>query len=151
MAAALTTFVPSGQDPDQDFTIHNLPLGVGQYRKDGDWAPAIYTRIGDEAVDLRELSASGLLSGPILSSKVGAEALGKGKLNAFAALGPSAWAELRQTLQRLLSSQEGVLRYSKRNCPPRFSSLSLSLSLPFADRMLSLSLTRTQGRPCIAS
>ena len=121
MAAALTTFVPSGQEPDQDFTIHNLPLGVGRYREDKDRAPAIYTRVGDETVDLRELSGSGLLTGPILSSKMGAEALGKGKLNAFAAMGPSAWTELRQTLQRLLSSQEGVLRYVTHNCAPQSS------------------------------
>lgn len=34
----------------------------------------------------------------------------QGTLNAFMALGPSAWSEARQTLQRLLSSREGVLR-----------------------------------------
>ena len=102
-----SSFVASAEEPGQDFTIHNLPLGVGRANSG---ESRVYTRIGDQAVDLRALSEAGLLSGPVLSSKVAKETLGMRTLNAFADLGPTAATELRHTLQRLLSSQEGVLR-----------------------------------------
>ena len=107
--ASMSSFVRSAQDPHQDFTIHNLPLGIGETWA-GDGKRTVLSRIGDTVVNLDALASGGFLSGPILSSDVGRSALRSNSLNEVADLGPNAWFELRQTLQRLLSADEGVLR-----------------------------------------
>jgi fumarylacetoacetase len=61
-------------------------------------------------LDLGACSRENLLNGSILSSEMGKNALESNDLNALGGLGPAAWKELRQTLQRLLSADEGLLR-----------------------------------------
>ena len=104
---SLRSFVASSERDGQDFTIHNLPLGIGQVEA-GVSKPCICSRIGDEVLNLSRCADLGLLNGPILSQQKDAFTLSS--LNGLASLGADAMRELRVTMQRLLSDREGMLR-----------------------------------------
>jgi fumarylacetoacetase len=96
------------------FGVANLPYGV--FRRAGE-EPRVGVRYGDGVLDLAALAADGLLDDP-------AGALAEPSLNAFMALGPPAWAAMRDRLQRLVS---GV------DAEPRLLALDeVELLLPFA-------------------
>lgn len=77
---------------ESDFPLENLPYGVFD---PGD-GPRLGARIGDHVVDLREASDLGLLPFPLeLAAPV---------LNPFLALGRTAWAEAREALHLLLTT-----------------------------------------------
>lgn len=84
--------VPAGSD----FTIDNLPYGVGD---PGD-GPRPVTAIGDHVLDLRSVAAARLLGSEA------AEALSEQSLDAFMALGRPVWQETRERLVDLLTTDE---------------------------------------------
>jgi len=90
---------------DSHFPIHNLPYGV--FRTTAGRTPRIGVAIGDAVLDLSALADRGLLNGRKLGS---GDALRQPTLNAFMALGPTAWREARSRLTQLLSADEPTLR-----------------------------------------
>jgi fumarylacetoacetase len=70
---------------DSDFTLANLPFGVG--RRAG-WEPRAFVAIGDHAIDLHALTAR-------VDSGVPADVFCRPDLNDFLALGPPAWRDVR--------------------------------------------------------
>jgi fumarylacetoacetase len=98
---AVTSWIESANDPASDFPIQNLPYGVflhaGRQR--------IGVAIGDRILDLHACAHAGLLANP--ASDIPA-ACSAEWLNPLMALGPSAWAELRNQLTVLLSSEVGA-------------------------------------------
>jgi fumarylacetoacetase len=92
---ARTSWVESANG-HPDFPIQNLPLGVFSV---GHSEPRIGVAIGDMILDLKAVSAAGLLDDHW------ALALGLGSLNAWFAHGPGDARELRQRLSMLLSDK----------------------------------------------
>jgi fumarylacetoacetase len=91
----LLSWVDSANDTSSDFPIQNVPFGV--FRKKGSKQPGrIGVAIGDRILDLQAASKQRLFTGKI------AAALSQPTLNEFAALGPSAWSQVRRTLSRAL-------------------------------------------------
>ena len=90
---------------DSHFPIHNLPYGV--FRTSAGRTPRIGVAIGDAVLDLSVLVDRGLLNGRRLG---GGDALREPTLNAFMALGPTAWREARGRLTQLLRADEPTLR-----------------------------------------
>ncbi|MCW5658321.1 MAG: fumarylacetoacetase [Burkholderiaceae bacterium] len=81
-----------------DFPIQNLPFAVFRRRgSDEFWRGGV--AIGDQIVDLAQVSANGQLSG-VAKEAVDAAALPR--LNGFMSMGPAAWSELRRALSRAL-------------------------------------------------
>lgn len=103
----MESFVPVS--PTDDFPLRNLPYGVFSRREQPD-KQCIGVAIGDYVVDLGSLASEGLLTGPIMSSRAKQCFSACSTLNEFMGTGKSAWQETRSTLQRLLSSSEGVIR-----------------------------------------
>ncbi len=96
----LLSWVASANDPETDFPIQNLPLGVfADARED-----RIGIAIGDRVLDLTACAEAGLLDGP-----AGA-ACREPDLNALMALGSPHWRALRHRLSALLrhDAQERV-------------------------------------------
>jgi len=88
----LRSWVASANDPETDFPIQNLPLGVFA---DGS-SSRIGTAIGDSVLDLAACAEAGWLDGP-----AGA-ACREPDLNALMALGSPGWRALRHRLSALL-------------------------------------------------
>ncbi|MDP2359562.1 MAG: fumarylacetoacetase [bacterium] len=100
---ALRSFVPGAQETD--FPIQSLPFGVFVPVAGG--APRVGVAIGDQVLDLAALEEAGCFSGPRLEGK---RVFAADALNAFMALGPAAWAEVRARLQDLLREDNPELR-----------------------------------------
>ncbi|KAL3152343.1 hypothetical protein ABBQ32_001407 [Trebouxia sp. C0010 RCD-2024] len=90
------------------FPLQNLPYGV--FSTHSSPKKRIGVAIGSSVIDLSALSDAGLLNGPHLHKAV---CFHDGSLNAFMAMGRTAWTEARTTLIRLLSAGEGFLRDNK--------------------------------------
>ena len=90
---SLTSWLPV--DPDSDFPIQNLPLGV--FRRNTE-PPRVGTRVGGHVVDLAVLAREGFLNGVPAATDVFAAP----SLNGFLALGRPAWRSLRERLSGLL-------------------------------------------------
>ena len=91
---------------DSHFPIQNLPYGVFSPGAGSD--PRVGVRIGDQVLDLAEVARAGLFTGPFLAT---ADALfTQPSLNDFMALGRPAWQEARETVQRLLSADNPILK-----------------------------------------
>lgn len=109
--AALRSFIPVAAE--SHFSIQNLPYGV--FRRRGGGPTHIGVAIGDFVFDLSVLEEKGML----LAAQ-GAHAPRSGKLdrrvfqgatlNAFLALGRSAWSEVRAVISKLLRAEEPTLR-----------------------------------------
>jgi fumarylacetoacetase len=100
----LRSWIDSANDPEGDFPIQNLPLGV--FRGGGGEAPRISVRIGDRLLDLCACSDAGLLPREL------AEALKRTSLNHLMGLGREASRRLRRRLVELLvagSSERATL------------------------------------------
>jgi fumarylacetoacetase len=91
---ALESWVASANDRDTEFPIQNLPFGVFSR---GLGSPASGIAIGDMILDIAAARQTGLLH----DAERVAAACGE-RLNAFMALGPSAWSLLRQRVSELL-------------------------------------------------
>ena len=83
---------------DTGFGLRNLPYGVFSTASDG---PRVGVRLGDTVVDLAALERHGLI---VAAGGGRAPIFGQSSLNAFMALGPDAWAAVRERLQDLLSA-----------------------------------------------
>mmetsp|Transcript_16031 Transcript_16031/g.31394 ORF Transcript_16031/g.31394 Transcript_16031/m.31394 type:complete len:440 (+) Transcript_16031:36-1355(+) len=87
------------------FPIQNLPFGI--FRPTADASPRVGVAIGDQVLDLSALQKAGLLNG---------EGLGDGScfhqstLNAYMALGKTAWTTVRAALTNLLDVNTATLR-----------------------------------------
>ena len=98
------SWVEGANDPAGDFPLANLPIGVvaGEGR-----GLRIGIRIGAFIVDCRALAASGLLN---RLDRTIIDALGGQSLNAYMALGQSAWRSARAEFTRLLTEGTADLR-----------------------------------------
>ncbi len=101
---AARSWLASAQAAGCDFPLQNLPFAVLRPRGGGaPWRGAV--AIGDQALDLAALAATGLATG------AAAEALAlaaQPALNAFMGAGPAAWRALRQALFALLAEDVGA-------------------------------------------
>uniref|UniRef100_A0A0B7AVR0 Fumarylacetoacetase n=1 Tax=Arion vulgaris TaxID=1028688 RepID=A0A0B7AVR0_9EUPU len=89
--------------PDSHFPIQNLPYGI--FSTVDNPRRRIGVAIGDFILDLTAVKH---LFGPILRGVE--DVFEQPRLNAFMGLGKPAWTEARNTLQRILSDSEPVLR-----------------------------------------
>ncbi len=97
---ALKCRVESAHNPETEFPIQNLPLGI--FTK-GNKTPHIGIAIGDRILDLFECGKRGLLDGlplPLL------DACAAEQLNRLMALDPELWSRLRMHVSRLLQTGE---------------------------------------------
>ncbi len=89
------SWLASANRPEAAFPIQNLPFAVLRRRERGErFRPAV--AIGDQALDLAALAASGVAQLAAL------DACRDGPLNDFMASGPAAWSTLRAFLSDLL-------------------------------------------------
>ncbi|GEN35429.1 fumarylacetoacetase [Aneurinibacillus danicus] len=97
------SFIPV--EAESHFPIQNLPYGV--FRPKNSDVPRIGVAIGDYVLDLAVLDEAGHFN---TTSVAGKQVFHQSSLNAFMALGRTAWREVRTQLQRLLSEDEPTLR-----------------------------------------
>ena len=95
---ALRSWVASAHAAGTDFPIQNLPFASFRRKATGE-AFRGGVAIGDQVVDLAAVSAARLLTGPAADA---AQAASAATLNAFMALGPTAWSALRAALSQAL-------------------------------------------------
>ncbi|WP_026212516.1 fumarylacetoacetase [Longispora albida] len=98
------SWVPGADGP---WGVHNLPYGVADGR--------IVVRIGDYALDLQSVLALEALRAPVL--------------NDFMALGPSAWAAVRERIVELLSSEEHRAEVEQHLSPLAGKTMSLPFTV----------------------
>ena len=91
----MKSWIEAANAPDGNFPLQNLPYGVFSQ---GEEAPRCCTAIGDQVLDLAALEGAGLVRAP-----GEAPVFNKPELNAFMALGPVAWASVRDQLTALLA------------------------------------------------
>ena len=125
------SWIESASDPEGDFPIENLPLGV--FDRDDAEAPRIGVPIGEQVLDLREAWVNGLLGG--LSGSLG-RTLEESNLNGLAALGRGASGELRGVLTNLLSDESSPLRTSDERDRILLPASAIDACMPFCDRRL---------------
>jgi fumarylacetoacetase len=90
--------------PDSHFSIYNLPYGV--FSPAGG-RPRVGVAIGDQILDLSVLEESGFFAETVLN---GRPIFSNSSLNAFMALGRSAWRPVREIVQQLLLADNPTLR-----------------------------------------
>jgi fumarylacetoacetase len=98
--AALKSWIPSANLPDQDFPIQNLPFGVFTTAQQAQ--PHVGVAIGDAILDLAVLHQAGLLDG--------ADVFNAPSLNQFIRLGPQRWSAVRAQVSALLNADNPTLR-----------------------------------------
>jgi fumarylacetoacetase len=101
--AALRSFVPVAAD--SHFPIQNLPYGI--FRRTAGGEAGVGVAIGDFVLDLSVLEAEGHFPNTSLRPR---DIFHRPSLNAFMALGRTAWKDTRATLSRLLRSDVPELR-----------------------------------------
>jgi fumarylacetoacetase len=108
----LRSWVASANEQDCDFPIQNLPFGV--FRVPGN--PHVFrvgVAIGDQIVDLTAAQAGGVFDAYDALAQAACQACCAPSLNAFMALGATAWSALRLALSRALrdgSPQQAALQ-----------------------------------------
>jgi len=90
--------------PDSHFPLQNLPYGVFSTRAQR--SPRAGVAIGDKVLDLAVLEQAGLLS----VAPAGQRVFDRATLNAFIALGRSAWTRARLRIAEVLREDEPALR-----------------------------------------
>ncbi len=98
------SWVQSANEPDTDFPLQNLPLGVFTRRGAGE-RPRVGVAIGAFVLDLAACSRSGALDG---EASTAAAACESDVLNDLMALGRSHWSALRSKLHDLLVDGGGA-------------------------------------------
>lgn len=96
---ALKSWVASGNDPDTDFPLENLPYGVFRHAH----TTQIGVAIGDQILDVGACASEGLLKE--LASEI-VDACTAQVLNPLMGLGPQASSSLRRQLQQFLGEAE---------------------------------------------
>jgi fumarylacetoacetase len=138
------SWVESAGVSDGDFPIQNLPFGVFHRSGEDDRGGVA---IGDSIVDLRALSATGLLTGRALDA---ARAASAPTLNGLLSLGTTAASALRAQLSTLLSvdaSPEQRALSARCLVPMTGAELSLPVAVHgFTDYLCSLDHTMRMGR-----
>ncbi|HYK89431.1 MAG TPA: fumarylacetoacetase [Acidobacteriota bacterium] len=94
----LKSLIEAANDPESDFPIQNLPLGVFKPRGT-ESPPHVGVAIGDLILDLALCGNGGLLDG--LSSQL-ISACAADSLKALMSLGPESWSSLRRRVSGLL-------------------------------------------------
>ena len=107
-----------------DFSIYNIPFGIGKL---GD-ATFVCTRIGDQVLNLYQLSQTGFFKGIVADNDV----FNQSSLNAFIALGKPVTNEVRTRLQETLSNEHSPLRNQSNLFVP-FRSVSMQLPVNIGD------------------
>ena len=123
---ALESWVESANAQDSPWPIQNLPFGVFA-RKGAKAQPTAGAAIGDEIVDLPAAAKAGVFSGRAAAA---AKTFAEPTLNAFCALGPSAWSAVRLQLSKALRTGKGAtakLRAAKRRCMVKQSDVRMLL------------------------
>lgn len=100
---ALRSWIPVA--PESHFPIQNLPYGV--FCRPGDARKRVGVAIGEFVLDLCVLAEHDFLDAPAIRDIL---PLNQGSLNAFMALGPTAWHALRRVLGDLLRHDNPSLR-----------------------------------------
>ena len=95
----LDAWIENANGSDCPFPLNNLPFGVAQI---GGGAPRCVTALGDQIVDLALLKEAGALQ-----TGGDANVFVEDTLNAFMALGPSTWQNVRDQLQRMFAASFG--------------------------------------------
>jgi len=90
---------------ESHFPIQNLPFGIFQLVTGG--TPRVGVAIGEWVLDLAYLEQQGLFDGPALKQK---NVFNQPNLNAFMALGQTAWREARARVSELLRDDVAILR-----------------------------------------
>lgn len=91
--------------PDSHFPIQNLPYGVFKPESGAEPRPAV--AIGDYVLDLSVVGSASLFDGPYLRNS---DCFNQPNLNKFLGMGRPAWKEARESLQKILSATEPILR-----------------------------------------
>lgn len=112
---------------DSDFTIHNIPFGIGDLPSGTTRA---CTRIGDQVVDLVAMFDAGLLPVDGLTRAV----LDMDHLNEFISLGKETTNKVRQALIEALSDYEGTgVRETVEKCMFHISKVTMRLPIDIGD------------------
>jgi len=120
--AARESWIPSANDPTNDFPLQNLPYGIFAAGTAAGRRPGV--AIGDQVLDLRQAEAAGLLPDPVRM------ACQQESLNLLLAGGPDAWHALRQRLSELLGADTcpaGSFRTQVESCLVPQASVQMSL------------------------
>ena len=96
---AVRSWVESANDPDSDFPIQNLPLGVFR-RRDSRGESKVGVAIGDRVLDLDGMQSEALLADDNL--RLALNACASSSLNALMALGSAPRRALRRRLHAIL-------------------------------------------------
>jgi fumarylacetoacetase len=108
---------------DSHFPLENLPFGVFKPR---DGRSRIGVALGEYVVDLSVLQEAGHF--PELQDR---QLFARDALNGFLALGRSAWRNVREVLQKLLSAETPTVRDDKKLCERVFHGQSdVTMQLP---------------------
>ncbi|OXA55554.1 fumarylacetoacetase [Folsomia candida] len=100
----MKSFIEYG--PECEFPLENLPYGIFSTTDNPKPRPGV--AIGDQVLDLGVIKS--LFCGPLMSKS--SHVFDEESLNGLMSLGKSAWLECRETLQKVLSASESVLRDS---------------------------------------
>ncbi|GGE32516.1 fumarylacetoacetase [Primorskyibacter flagellatus] len=120
----LRSWVESANAPDTDFPLNNLPYGVFSTPDlDG---RRMGVAIGDHILDLFALSETGVLR----LTEDGPDPFREDSWNAFMALGPETWADLRAMLTEALS-EDAPDRAQSALRPALVPGWSVDLHMPF--------------------
>lgn len=92
-------------DSKSHFPIQNLPYGI--FRTNENESPRVGAAIGEYILDLAVLEAEGLFDETAVKDK---NVFNQETLNPLMELGKSAWSEVRQVIQHLLSENVPTLR-----------------------------------------
>lgn len=91
--------------PESHFPIQNLPYGV--FSRGGSESPRVGVAIGEYVLDLSVLEERGFFEQAGLGA---GRVFDRPSLNAFMAAGRGSWRSVRETVSRLLRSDESALR-----------------------------------------
>lgn len=112
-------------DPNSDFSIYNLPYGVGISKAGA--SPEVFVAIGDRALNLTYLESKALIQ-----TSAAGSVFASGSLNSFAKLGRSSWKKVRQQIEDLLTGDNPILMNSQELQSSALHSLSgIKMQLPF--------------------
>ncbi|HEY1610928.1 MAG TPA: fumarylacetoacetase [Paraburkholderia sp.] len=99
------SWLDRANDPLNDFPIQNLPFGVFSDTRDA--TRRVGVALGEHAIDLAALAATGLLK---LPDSAPADVFARAALNDFIALGRDAWRSVRVQLSTLFARDTATLR-----------------------------------------
>ena len=107
-------FLAGEVDPDSDFSIDNIPFGVGYIIDDTKnkvqkSTPRCFTAIGNYAVDLSILQEAGAFDS-IPTHLLNANVFSQTTLNNFMEHPPHIWSEVRKIIREILSGKNDMLQ-----------------------------------------